>query len=41
MKKLLILLVLLNAGCVNQRIWLLENIAEGLDPKPQIEKVAE
>lgn len=43
MKKMaLILLVAVNlTGCINQRIWLLETIADGLDPNPQIERVAE
>jgi hypothetical protein len=43
MKKMaLILLVAVNlTGCATQRIWILETIANGLDPQPQIDKVAE
>ena len=41
-KMVLILLVTLNlTGCLNQRIWFWETIANGLDPQPQIEGVAE
>jgi hypothetical protein len=41
-KMALILLVIASlTGCATQRIWLLETIANGLDPQPQIDKVAE
>ena len=41
-RTVLIIVVMLNlTGCMSQRIWFWDTVADALDPHPQIEKVAE